>query len=104
MGGLSEDVPPETVSSGLGRRVRTIRALLTKTYPYRDTYPFNKAVYEEFGGKQLVWGTGYPKPRWELSMDKELAFVQEELDFYTPRDRELILGNNALGIWKFPKG
>jgi hypothetical protein len=37
-------------------------------------------------------------------MDKELAFVQEELDFYTPRDRQLILGNNALGIWKFPKG
>lgn len=77
---------------------------LTKVYPYRDTYPFFKAVYQEFGGKQLVWGTGYPKPRWELSMDKELAFVNESLDFYTPADRQLILGQNALGIWKFPKG
>ena len=60
---------------------------LTKEFPYRDTYPFFKAVYEEFGAKQLIWGTGYPKPRWELPMDKELEFV-ESLDFYTPADRD----------------
>jgi len=77
---------------------------LTKEYPYRDTHPYFKAVYEEFGGKQLVWGTGYPKPRWELPMDKELDFVDHALDFYTPADRDLILGKNALRIWKFPKG
>jgi predicted TIM-barrel fold metal-dependent hydrolase len=77
---------------------------LTKEYPYRDTHPFFKAVYEEFGGKQLVWGTGYPKPRWELSMDKELDFVDHALEFYTPGDRDLLLGRNALRIWKFPKG
>jgi predicted TIM-barrel fold metal-dependent hydrolase len=76
---------------------------LTKQFPYRDTYPFFKATYEEFGGKKLIWGTGYPKPRWELPMDKELQFVDEALDFYTPKDRELILGKNALRIWKFPK-
>jgi predicted TIM-barrel fold metal-dependent hydrolase len=77
---------------------------LTKQYPYRDTYPFFKAVYEEFGAGKLIWGTGYPRPRWELPMDKELEFVNQALDFYTPRDRELILGRNALGIWKFPGG
>ena len=77
---------------------------LTKEYPYRDTYPFFKAVYEEFGGKQLIWGTGYSRPRWELPMDKELEFVNQALDFYTPEDRELLLGRNALRIWKFPGG
>ena len=76
----------------------------TKDFPYRDTFPFFKAVYEEFGGKKLIWGTGYPRPRWELPMDKELEFVNQSLDFYTPEDRELILGGNALRIWKFPKG
>jgi predicted TIM-barrel fold metal-dependent hydrolase len=74
---------------------------LGKDFPYRDTYPFFKAVYEEFGARQLIWGTGYPKPRWELPMDKELEFVNQVLDFYSPADRELILGKNALGIWKF---
>jgi predicted TIM-barrel fold metal-dependent hydrolase len=77
---------------------------LSKQYPYRDTYPFFKAVYEEFGPRQLIWGTGYPRPRWELPMDKELEFVNQVLDFYTTQDRQLILGRNALGIWKFPGG
>lgn len=73
-----------------------------KQYPYSDTYPFYKAVYEEFGGKKLVWGTGWPRPRWILTMDKELEWVNVILDFYTPEDRELVLGRNALDIWKFP--
>ncbi len=75
---------------------------ITKQYPYRDTIPFFKSTYEEFGGRQLIWGTGYPRPRWELPMDKELEFVDQVLDFYTPRDRELLLGENALRIWHFP--
>jgi predicted TIM-barrel fold metal-dependent hydrolase len=75
---------------------------LTKKYPYLDTVPFFKAVYEEFGGRQLIWGTGYPRPRWELPMDKELEFVDRVLDFYSAEDRERLLGTNALEIWKFP--
>ena len=71
-------------------------------FPYSDTWPFYKAVYQEFGGKQLVWGTGYPRPRWESPMEKELVFVDSVLDFYTREDRELLLGKNALRIWKFP--
>jgi len=77
---------------------------ITKKYPYRDTFPYFKAVYEEFGSRQLIWGTGYPKPRWELPMDRELEFVERQLDFYSAEDRRLILGENALRIWKFPKG
>ena len=76
---------------------------VTKEYPYRDTIPFFRATYEEFGGKQLIWGTGYPRPRWELPMDKELEFVDKVLDFYSPEDRELLLGKNALRIWRFPE-
>jgi predicted TIM-barrel fold metal-dependent hydrolase len=75
---------------------------LTKQYPYRDTLPFYKATYEEFGGRQLIWGTGYPMPRWELPMNMELTFVDRVCDFYTAEDRELILGKNALRIWNFP--
>ena len=75
---------------------------LGKDFPYTDTIPFFKATYEEFGGKQIIWGTGYPRPRWELPMDKELEFVDKALSFYSAADRRLILGENALRIWKFP--
>ena len=75
---------------------------LGKDFPYPDIIPFFKATYEEFGGKQIIWGTGYPRPRWELPMDKELEFVDKILAFYSDSDRKLILGENALRIWKFP--
>ena len=74
-----------------------------KKYPYEDTWPFYKAIYEEFGGRQLIWGTGYPRPRWELPMDKELEFVDKYCSFYSEADRALMLGENALRIWRFPK-
>jgi len=72
-----------------------------KRWPYEDTLPFYKAIYQEFGGRQLVWGTSYPRPRWELPMDKELEFVDQVCDFYSASDRELLLGGNALRIWRF---
>jgi predicted TIM-barrel fold metal-dependent hydrolase len=75
---------------------------LTKRFPFGDTIPFFKAVYEEFGGRRLIWGTGYPRPRWALAMEKELEFVDQVLAFYTAEDRERLLGKNALEIWKFP--
>lgn len=74
-----------------------------KEYPYEDTWPFYKAVYEEFGAEQMVWGTGYPGPRWELPMDKELEFVYKYCDWYSDEDLELLMGENALRIWDFKK-
>jgi predicted TIM-barrel fold metal-dependent hydrolase len=74
-----------------------------KRWPYEDTLPFYKAIYEEFGGRQLIWGTSYPRPRWELAMDKEIEFVEKICDFYSDADRDLLLGLNAMRIWKFPK-
>jgi hypothetical protein len=34
---------------------------LSKEDPHRDTYQFFKAVCEESGARQLVWGAGYPR-------------------------------------------
>jgi predicted TIM-barrel fold metal-dependent hydrolase len=73
-----------------------------KKYPYADTLPFYKAIYEEFGDRQIIWGTGYPRPRWELPMEQELEFVDKHCSFYTPVARENLLGRNALRIWRFP--
>jgi hypothetical protein len=35
-------------------------------------------------------------------MDKELEFMDKYCNFYTDDDLDLIMGKNALGIWKFP--
>ena len=75
----------------------------TKEYPYRDTFPFLRMIYDHFGAERMIWGTGYPRPRWELPMDLELQLVEREIPFYSERDKDLILGLNALKIWKFPE-
>ena len=36
-------------------------------------------------------------------MDLELDFVDHALGFYSAEDRDLILGKNALRIWKCPE-
>jgi len=76
---------------------------ISHKFPYREVIPFYQATYDEFGASNLIWGTGYPRPRWELPMDQELEFVDNFLDFMTPADRLKMLGKNALEIWKFPK-
>jgi predicted TIM-barrel fold metal-dependent hydrolase len=77
----------------------------TGVFPYRDTFPFFKATYEEFGPSKLLWGVGcVPKPKQAQAVNEALEFVDKIFDFYGPEDRELILGKNALRIWKFPKG
>ena len=77
---------------------------LTKQFPYRDTYPFYKATYEEFGAKKLIWGTGYPKPRWELPMDKELEFVNSVLRLLHSRGPRTDSGKKCTPHLEIPEG
>jgi predicted TIM-barrel fold metal-dependent hydrolase len=74
-------------------------------YPYRDTFPWVKRLYEAFGPDRLLWGTGFPgATRAEAgrpSLQEELALVREEIPFFTAADREKILGRNAAGLWAF---
>jgi len=77
----------------------------SKKYPYRDTYPLVKAVYEAFGVERLLWGTGFPGATREQagrpSLEEELALIQKEIPFFTEKDRAKILGENAAKLWGF---
>ena len=50
---------------------------LTKEFPYRDTLPVFQGGVRGVRRQANDLGTGYPKPRWELPMDKELEFVEQ---------------------------
>jgi predicted TIM-barrel fold metal-dependent hydrolase len=74
-------------------------------YPYRDTFPWVKRLYEAFGPDRLLWGTGFPgATRAEAgrpSLQQELDLVRKEVPFFTPVDREKVLGRNAAKLWAF---
>ncbi|HKB05649.1 MAG TPA: amidohydrolase family protein [Gemmataceae bacterium] len=77
----------------------------SKKYPYRDTYPLVKAVYEAFGADRLLWGTGFPgatrAQAGRPSLEEELALIRTEIPFFTEKDRTKILGGNAAKLWGF---
>ena len=77
----------------------------SKKYPYRDTYPLVKSVYEAFGADRLLWGTGFPgATRAQAdrpSLEEELGLIRKEIPFFSAEDRAKILGGNAAKLWGF---
>jgi predicted TIM-barrel fold metal-dependent hydrolase len=77
----------------------------SKQYPYRDTFPLVKRVYDAFGPDRLLWGTGFPgATRGQAdrpTLEQELALIRREIPFLTAKDREKILGRNAAKVWGF---
>lgn len=77
----------------------------TGQYPFRDTFPWVKRLYDAFGPDCLLWGTGFPGAAraqdGRLPLEKELSLVRKEIPFLTDDDRRKILGANAARLWKF---
>jgi predicted TIM-barrel fold metal-dependent hydrolase len=75
------------------------------TYPFADTFPYVKRVYEAFGPDRLLFGTGFPGAAraayMRPTLEEEIDLVRRELPFLTAADREKILGRNAARLWGF---
>jgi predicted TIM-barrel fold metal-dependent hydrolase len=74
-------------------------------YPYKDTFPLVRRVYDAFGPDRLLWGTGFPgatrAQAGRPSLKEELDLVRREIPFFSDTDREKILGRNAARLWGF---
>ncbi len=73
----------------------------TKQYPYLDVQPFGKMVYEAFGPQRLLFGTGMVGVTRRIPLADELKLIRHDIPYFTDADKELILGRNALKIWKW---
>ena len=72
-------------------------------YPWADTFAQVKRVYHAFGGNRIMWGTDWPVCLKRASYAQTLSVVRDEMDFFTPEDREWVLGKTALRLWGFDK-
>jgi predicted TIM-barrel fold metal-dependent hydrolase len=73
----------------------------TKVYPYKDVHPFGHAVYDAFGPKRLLFGTGMVASTRRIPLADELRLVREDIPYFTADDKPFILGRNAASIWKW---
>lgn len=73
----------------------------TKQYPYKDVHPFGHMVYDKFGPRRLLFGTGMVGETRRIPLADELRLIREDIPFFADRDKEWILGRNAAKIWKW---
>lgn len=77
----------------------------SKKYPFEDAMPYVEQVYQAFGAKRLLWGTGYPgATRTEFqrpTLKMELELVKQQFKFMSDMDKRRYLGLNAKDLWGF---
>ena len=65
-------------------------------YPFRNVHPHLRAIYDAFGPERMFWGTDIT--RLACSWRECITMFTETIDWLSPRDKELIMGQ-ALCRW-----
>ena len=61
-------------------------------YPYADTGPIIRALYEHFGPHRLCWGSDYPVVRPSMTYRQSLEAFRTHCPFVSEIDKAAILG------------
>jgi predicted TIM-barrel fold metal-dependent hydrolase len=75
--------------------------LSRQPYPYPDAQAQVKKIYDKFGAKRLMWGTDWPISLSKLPYPQTVELFRDHLDFFTPADREWMLGKTVQQVWPF---
>jgi predicted TIM-barrel fold metal-dependent hydrolase len=73
-------------------KLSSIPCFSTEPYPFAGQHKHIKALYDAFGPHRLHWGSDVT--RLTSSYDENLRLFTEALDFLSPRDKELIMGES----------
>jgi predicted TIM-barrel fold metal-dependent hydrolase len=82
-------------------KVSALPVTSREEYPHRDAFRFVRMLYGSFGAQRMMWATDFPHILGQCGYRKALELVQTEIPFFTPEDREWILGRTALSVWRF---
>ncbi|HVW85464.1 MAG TPA: amidohydrolase family protein [Bryobacteraceae bacterium] len=76
-------------------------SLSKEPYPYPDAQLQVRRLYDRFGAKRLMWGTDWPISLKQLPYAKAVELFRDHMDFFTPEDRQWILGKTVQQVWPF---
>jgi L-fuconolactonase len=77
-------------------------SLSKQPFPFRDTWPQVKKLYDTFGPQRLMWATDWPIVNTRASYAQALALVKDEMDFLNTEDKAWILSKTIEQVWPFP--
>jgi predicted TIM-barrel fold metal-dependent hydrolase len=70
-------------------RTTMINLSKTKQLPYRDVWPFLRRLYDRYGARRMVYANFF-----------EYVAIKDVIPFFTPEDKEWILGRTAMGLYR----
>ena len=76
-------------------------SLSKQQFPFRDTFPQVKALYDNFGPKRLMWGTDWPVSEHRATYPQTLEIVRDHMDFLNEDDKMWMLSKTIERVWPF---
>jgi predicted TIM-barrel fold metal-dependent hydrolase len=80
--------------------VSSVPCFSNEHYPFRDTHPFVRRIYDAFGPRRMLWGADLSRLRGTYG--ECLAQFQEALAFLSADDKAWILGKSLAEVLKWP--
>jgi predicted TIM-barrel fold metal-dependent hydrolase len=80
--------------------VSSVPCFSNEHYPFRDTHPFIRRIYDAFGPRRMLWGADLS--RLTGTYGDCLAQFREALDFLSTDDKEWILGKTLAEVLNWP--
>jgi predicted TIM-barrel fold metal-dependent hydrolase len=68
-------------------------------FPWRDVFPLQTRLIEEFGSERLLWGSNWPMKLPSPDYGQRLAAVRDHFPFRSELDLARILGGTAAKLW-----
>lgn len=68
-------------------------------YPYAQSQPIVRALYDRLGATKLLWGSDMPNVERNCTYRQSLDYLRKYNDYIPAADMELILGGNAEKIY-----
>ena len=82
-------------------KVSNLAPVSKQPYPYRDTFPFVRMLYDSFGPQRLMWGTDWPLIISHCAYAEVLEVVRDHIDFLTEGDKEWLFSKTVQRVWCF---
>ena len=77
-------------------------SLSKEAFPFRDTWPQVKRLYDAFGPQRLMWSTDWPIVNSRASYTQALEVVKDQMDFLNADDKSWMLSKTIECVWPFP--
>jgi predicted TIM-barrel fold metal-dependent hydrolase len=69
-------------------------------YPYMETRPMIKKLYEKLGAEKLLWGSDMPNTERNCTYKQSLEYLSRYCTFIPSDAMEKIIGGNAVNLFK----